>query len=68
MESFQFVRGKLLEDCGVFVYSWRCTLVDASVFNFKKNDYSILINVNLWGKATNEYHENRPTINFCKRL
>lgn len=46
----------------LFVFSWICNSVDASDFNFRGKIKSFTIrfrrNVNLWLRATHEYHKN----------
>lgn len=51
----------------LFVFSWICNSVDASDFNFRRKTESFTIrfrqNVNLWLRATHEYHNNWATTN-----
>lgn len=50
-------------DFGLFAFSWGRKFVEVSVFSFSKkkktlSKFVLVEDVNSWGKASHEYHEN----------
>lgn len=56
--------GPIFVDCWFFAYLWGCNFVDVLVFSFSNAFKTCFVeDVNSWGRANHENHENSATMN-----